>query len=308
MPDVQRERVGWSAEQWQAIDGAVAAELVRVRVVEEVIPTRTVNPNDKTVTVDRIDAQTRTIDDDTTIPLPEISVQFVLDKQQVEQPELTRALSLIRRAASDFARLEDAVFLRGLNTAPGGGFQPDQPQPGRVPLPYLADIQRGQARARYDGLAGSARNVARNPVTGIRQLVRMRTARVNYGPTIVTAVADAIVMLEAVGHMGPYHLILGRDAFIAALTPNAPALVLPKDRIEPLLASPIRRSPALEPDEGVLLSVGGDPADRVVAVEPIARFIETTPQDRYLFRIYGVLALRRKEPEAAVRLLFSPYD
>jgi uncharacterized linocin/CFP29 family protein len=302
MDDVQRQRVGWADEQWAAIDAAVAAELARVRVVEEVIPTTTVGANDKTVTVDRINPLTRTIDDDTTIPLPEISVQFVLDKQQVQQPELTRALALVRRAASDFARLEDAVLLRGLTTAPGGGFQPDQP--ARVALPAGADIQRGQDRAQYDGLAGSARNIAINPVTGNQHLVQGATGA-NYGPNIVTAVADAIVMLEAAGHMGPYHLILGRDAFIAALTPNAPALVLPKDRIEPLLASPIRRSPALEPNEGVLLSAGGDPADRVVAVEPTVRFIETTSQDRYRFRVYGVLALRRKEPEATVGLEFN---
>jgi uncharacterized linocin/CFP29 family protein len=300
MADVQRQRVGWTDEQWAAVDEAVAAELTRVRVVDEIIPTTTVGASDKTVSVDRINPLTRTIDDDTTIPLPEISVQFVLDKQQVEQPELKRALALARRAASDFARLEDAVLLRGL-AALNGGFQPDQPERAAA-LPPLADIQRGQDRAGYDGLTGSARNDAQN-TNGDSHLVT-GAAGPNYGPNLVNAVAEAIVLLEASGHMGPYHLILGRSAFVAALTPNAPALVLPKDRIEPLLASPIRRSPELEPDKGVLLSVGGDPADRVVAVEPNVRFIETTAQDRYRFRVYGVLALRRKEPEAAVSLEF----
>ena len=131
-----------------------------------------------------------------------------------------------------------------------------------------------------------------------------RHGQLDYGHLIVTAVPEAIGILEQVGHMGPYHLILGERAFVAALTPNAPALVLPKDRIEPLLASPIRRSPALDPDEGVLVSTGGDPTDRVVAVEPTLRFVETTAQDTYRFRVYGVLAIRRKEPEAVVRLLF----
>src|ERR1700749_3568234 len=113
MADVQRQRVGWTDQQWAAVDKAVAAELTRVRVVDEIIPTTTVAANEKTVPVDRINPLTRTIDDDATIPLPEISVQFILDKQQVEQPELTRELALARRAASDFARLEDAVLLRG---------------------------------------------------------------------------------------------------------------------------------------------------------------------------------------------------
>ncbi|ANW00605.1 encapsulin [Bradyrhizobium icense] len=300
MGDAQRLGVDWTQQQWGAIDAAVASEVKRVRVVEQVIPTTKVGANDKTVAIDRIDALTRTIDDVTTIPLPEISVQFFLDKQQVQQPELTRALSLARRAASDFARIEDEVLLRGLAVV-ANGYRPD----GRA-LPRRADIQRGQDRANYDGLAGSARNVAYGPRRRPHQLVNATGGGFGYGPLIVSAVAEAIVILEAAGHMGPYHLILGRDAFIAALTPNAPALVLPKDQIEPLLASPIRRSPALDAEEGVLVSVGGDPADRVVAVEPTLRFIETTAQDRYRFRLYGVLAMRRKEPEAAVRLLFPP--
>src|SRR5438093_355566 len=118
MDENQRHKVDWSEQQWAAIDAAVAAEVTRVRIVEEIIPTKAVGANDKTVPVVRINPLDRTIDDETTIPLPEISVPFVLDKQQVYEPELTRALALARRAASDFARLEDAVLLRGLTTAP----------------------------------------------------------------------------------------------------------------------------------------------------------------------------------------------
>lgn len=299
MGDAQRLRVGWSEQQWAAIDAAVASDVMRGRVVEHIISTTKVGANDKAVAIDRINRLMGTIDDVPTMPLPEISINLYLDRQQVQQPELTRALALVRRAASDFARIEDEVFLRGIEFF-AGAYRPD----GR-PLQQRFRIERGQDRARYDGLAGSSRNV----VLSQGRLHRVRTPRLgqqDYGPLIVKAVPRAIGILEEVGHMGPYHLILGERAFVAALTPNAPALILPKDRIEPLLASPIRRSPALDPDEGVLVSTGGDPTDRVVAVEPTLRFVDTTAQDTYQFRVYGVLALRRKEPEAVVQLLFPP--
>src|SRR6185437_15270714 len=112
MVDAQRLRVGWTEQQWGAIDAAVASEVTRVRVVGHVIPTTKVGANDKTVALDRINALTGDIDDVTTMPLPEISIEFTLDLQQVQQPELTRALSLVRRAASDFARIEDEVLVR----------------------------------------------------------------------------------------------------------------------------------------------------------------------------------------------------
>jgi len=303
MVDTQRLKVGWTEQQWGVIDAAVASEVMRVSVVGHVIPTTKVGANDKTVAIDRINPLTRTIDDVTTIPLPEISIQFLLDMQQVQQPELTRALSMVRRAANDFARIEDEVLVRGLE------FIANRYRPDGRPLPPLVDIQRGRNQAPYDGLAGSARNVAFRPLPlpPRQYLVQIpRFGRRRYGRLIVRAVPRAIGFLESAGHMGPYHLLLGERAFVAALTPNAFSLVLPKDRIEPLLASPIRRSPALDPDEGVLVSTGGDPTDRVVAVEPTLRFIETTAQDQYRFRVYGVLAIRRKEPEAVVRLLFPP--
>src|SRR5215469_9226639 len=302
MLDIHRASVGWTDQQWSAIDAAIAAEVKRVRVLDEIIPTTNVRSHDKTVTIDLIDAQARTIDDNTTIPLSEISVYFILDKQQVQQPELTRALALARRAASDFARIENEVLLRGLQLV-GNVYQPDG-----ILLPAQADIQRGRNRELYDGLSVFPRNDAFSGTPPqshlVPQSVGLNVVGTNYGPMIVPAVARAIGLLEAAGHMGPYHLILGSNAFIAALTPSA-SLALPKDGIEPLLASPIRRSSALPADQGVLISVGGDPTDRVVAVEPTLRFVDTTPQDQYRFRVYGVLALRRKEPEAVARLRFQ---
>ena len=84
MGDAQRLRVGWTEQQWGAIDAAVASEVMRVRVVEQVIPTTKVGANDKTVAIDRINSLTGNINDVTTIPanlagVPAMSIPCGLD-------------------------------------------------------------------------------------------------------------------------------------------------------------------------------------------------------------------------------------
>ena len=256
MDDIQRQRVGWNSQQSAAIDAAVKAEVTRIRVVGDIIPTVNVGENDKTVAIDRINPLTRAIDDLTTIPLPEISVVFILDKQQVQQPELKRPLALARRAAIEFARIEEAMLLRGLATAPNGY------APEGVPLLPDTDIQRGQDRVRFGGLAGDPRNDARPVGRGPHHVQRLTGGGPDvYGPYIVSAVAEAIGMLVAAGHMGPYHLILG-DAMPLLLRSRRMPLRLSSQRTGSIRCwpRPLERSPMLlRTTRACCFSVGGDP-------------------------------------------------
>ena len=54
MVDAQRLKLGWTEQQWGAVDAAVASEVMRVRVVGHVIPTTKVGANDKTVAIDHL--------------------------------------------------------------------------------------------------------------------------------------------------------------------------------------------------------------------------------------------------------------
>lgn len=280
----QRQKVGWSPEQWNQIDQVVSENVNAVRITHKIMPTLELERTEKKVPIDLLDRRTMTIDDTTTIALAEVSIQFELDKQQVEEEALSRAMIVIKRAANNFARLEDHIVMNGLVNNPAGGLMP------RGGLPPRARVERGV-------LNGGLLDPAHPPV--------YRQDGPNpYGDRMVDAVVRGITMLDAAGYLGPYLLVLSLRQFAEVNRPNRNSLVLPSDRIEPMLDKPIFRSPVLPPPSGLLMSIGGDPTDRAVAIEPILRYIRTDGNDRFLFSVYGVFALRRKEPDAVIELQF----
>lgn len=281
---VQRQKVGWTQAQWTQIDQVVAENVKSVRVAHEIMPIHELERTAKAVPIDLVDRRTMTIDDTTTIPLAEVSIQFELDKQQVEEEALSRAMVLIKRAANNLARFEDQIVMNGLAPNPAGGLMP------LGGLPPRARVERGQ-------LNGGLRAIALPPIF-------RRGGPGRYGDRMVAAIVRGITMLDAAGYVGPYLLVLSEQQFAEVNSPDQNSLVLPRDRIEPTLEKPIFRSPALPAPTGLLLSIGGDPTDRAVAIEPTLRFIRINGNDRYLFSVYSVFALRRKEPEAVIELQF----
>src|SRR5262245_18647113 len=104
--------LGWTDSQWQEFSTLVRDEVRRNSVAEAFLPKIAVSPTDKQIRRDQINAATRTLDDITMLTLAELSVDFILDQQQVQEPDLDRAKAVARRAAIDHARLQDAVLLR----------------------------------------------------------------------------------------------------------------------------------------------------------------------------------------------------
>lgn len=280
----QRQKVGWSQAQWAQIDQVVAENVDAVRVTHEIMPTHKLERTATAVPIDLLDRRTLTIDYTTTMPLAEVSIQFQLDKQQVEEEALSGAMGLIKRAAINFSRLEDQIVMNGLFPNPAGGLMP----PGG--LPPQARVDRGQQN-------GGLRAIAQPPVVCLG-------GPAPYGDRMVSAVVRGITMLDAVGYVKPYLLVLSEQQSAEVDRPDRNSLVLPRDRIEPKFEKKIITSPVLPAPTGLLLSISGNPTDRAVAIEPTLRFIHINGNDRYLFSIYGVFALRRKEPEAVIELRF----
>ena len=114
----------------------------------------------------------------------------------------------------------------------------------------------------------------------------------------MSKIAEAISNLENRGHLGPFALVLGSNLFIAAYSPEPNSLVLPADRIKPLLEGPMLRSSTIPKTEGVIVSLAGDPVDLVVAGDIAVQFVQMTPEPRYIFRVAERFTLRIKQRNA----------
>ena len=54
--------------------------------------------------------------------------------------------------------------------------------------------------------------------------------------------------------------------------------------------------------QGIVVALGGEPIELVVATDMSLQFLQVTETPNYLFRVYEKLALRIKSTEAVVRL------
>jgi uncharacterized linocin/CFP29 family protein len=121
----------------------------------------------------------------------------------------------------------------------------------------------------------------------------------------VEQIVRSVTDLEAEGHLTPFTCVLGKEAFLAAHRPEAGSMVLPSHRIEPILGSEILRSSVIGDNQGVVVSLAGEPIDLAVAVDASPQFLQVTDEGRYVFRVVERFALRIKEPGAVVRLEFA---
>jgi uncharacterized linocin/CFP29 family protein len=314
-------QVPWTDEQWARVNKVVQEEASRARMAATFLPLVGPLPGDTDfvreglIQYEAAPPPNIGIQDRTVIQLATLQVRVPVRGAQMADPEMTSVLALFRRAANILARLEDAVVFRGLVPdplfPPPPGFPPNRFAPpinvGPPPPQRVWEITGGQVSP---GLVPAA------------QLVFIpwglppgRDAR------LVSLIADAIGLLEANGHFGPFAVVLGQQMFLVAQTPS-PALVLPQDRILPFLGGgPLLRSstldnivlqipglplPLLLQRSGVVVALGGEPVELVVATDVCVQFLQVTDEPRFVFRVCEKMALRIKEPGAIVQLWMWP--
>lgn len=277
-------QIDWTSEQWNQIQQLVADEVSKVSVAGSFLAC--CGPLEGSATVvrsQRLSDQPApiTVDDVATLQLWTLTVQVELKQRQLAEEHLNGATAAFRRAANLLARAEDAIVFNGL---PQGDPTTEQRRDASIPL--QCQVSGGQ---RLDGLVGAANGTSGG--AGRRELVR--------------GIASAIATLEQNGHLGPFACILGQVAFVEANTPMPGSLVLPKDRIEPMLGTQLLRSSTLDSKQVVVVSLAGDPIDLVVATSPTVQFLNVNNEARYLFRVYEKFVLRVKE-EGAVSAFSLP--
>jgi uncharacterized linocin/CFP29 family protein len=269
-------QVPWTEDQWVRVNQAIQEEAQRARVAATFLPLYGPLPADTDFVrkVDVSEAGPLEAKDKQIIELSTLQVKVKLRGAQLADPELGSVLSVFRRAGNILARVEDALVFNGqdgaheIAEALGVEITDDQGAPGLI----------------TDAIAGPP------PVTD--------------GDSLVEAVANAIGYLETNGHFGPFAVVLSQPFFVISLQPDPERpQVTPQQQIVPLLGGgPLLRSSAIANGFGIVVALGGDPIDLVVATDMSVQFLQLTTDPMYIFRVYEKLALRIKSEKAVVKL------
>jgi uncharacterized linocin/CFP29 family protein len=280
--------LGWTEEQWNRINAAVTEEAQRARVAAQMLPL--VGPEDpSTVAVPGFEltadvnpapppAQRLGVNSAPNLFLLTIAVNLQLRSVEVAYPTLKAALGLFRRAANQIARIEDALIFNGhgQNMLPPFGI-------GGIPPVFSVTGGGGPA----NGVVG--------PQQGGR--IQQKLPPNAQGADVINAVVAAIGALDSNGQQGPYGCALSQSLFDAICTPNA-NLVMPRDRILPFLQGPLLRASALPPGVGTVVSLGANPVEIVVGSDLSVRYLQSTLEPRYVFRVSERVAIRIREENA----------
>ena len=284
----------WTEAQWTRVQETVRDEAKKARVAASFMPVQGPLQDDvQTAPLQRLRPAAAgpagallQIDDHVTRRLTTVAVNVGLRGAQVAEPDLATALVAFRRAANLIARAEDYVVFQG--------------QPGASPrTPGGLDPCVIRGGDTFPGLLPTALTVWQEPV-GFPLAVGL-----------VGAVSRAVSRLEGSGHLGPFAVVLGHRLFDAAHSPLG-TLVLPSDRIRPLIDGPLLRSSWLnrfaggaQAPSGIVVSLADDLLDLIVAQEISVRRLQVTAaaSPRHVYRVSQRFTIRIKQRTALVALV-----
>jgi uncharacterized linocin/CFP29 family protein len=272
-------QVPWTEDQWARVNQAIQEEAQRARVAATFLPLYGPLPADTDFVrkVEVSEAGPLEAADKQTILLATLQVQARLRGAQLADPELGSVLSVFRRAGNILARVEDALVFNG--------------EAGAAPIAAALGVQIA------DGGGAS----------GLVDVGTFVGPPVTDGDSLVVAVANAIGHLETAGYFGPFAVVLAQDLFVIAQQPDpSHPQVTPQAQILPLLGGgPLLRCSAIASGLGVVVALGGDPIDLVIARDMTLQFLQLTTDPTYVFRVYEKLVLRIKSEQAVVKLSSS---
>jgi len=292
---------GWSAAQWEMVNNAVTESFGKASVAGAFLPCYGPLPGSAEYVRDeklKTTGSSVTVEDDTTLKLFNLTVQVELSNEQVADEALSTALLAFRRAANTLAQVEDHLVFNGYGAAQSAV------RDAGVTLPALSASEADVVVSSPNSLSGLINSDTATQISTSIKQNRKRKGQPQPdvdGEHVIQEVAKSVVSLEKASHPGPFACILGAKTFVAAHTP-ATGLVLPADRITPILNGPLLRSGRLPDNAGIVVSLAGIDIDIVVATPPKVQFLQIREDAKYLFRVYEKFVLRIKDPTAVLGL------
>jgi hypothetical protein len=238
------------------------------------------------------------------------------------------AVMLARRATNVLCLARDALIFQGTNALPpaGGGA-------GGNPLftSQLVSVRGAPTDAGLTGIGGAA------PLPAA-QVIAVNVANggagapaglAQYGPNTVSGITTACSTLVSTGYMGPLACVLYFFNYADAFSPLANTLILPADRISPLLHAGFHNSgtmpgiPAPQNNNGapqlnipglvnpntqsvgLVMSLGGNTVEFVNGLDPVTAFSYIDPSGNYIFRVFTRFATKISDQGAIMRLEFQ---
>lgn len=308
--------IGWTEEQWNRIVTAVTEEAQKGRVAAQLLSVsgpeaattvavpqyalqhekNLVPPNTGLYPPDRL-----TVDSDPTVYLQTIAVNVQLRTRDVGDPELKAALVMFRRAANLIVRLEDAMIFQGRKEGNDTPYDIGLMKGRAIGISSLPDAEVATLHGRIPegGLRGifPHHDAPKQPPAAALTKLAVGVS----GEDLVQKIIDGIQALESRMRLGPFACVLGHDLFSAICKPTD-SMVLPRDRILPFLQGPLARSSTVPPGFGAVIALSGSPIEIVVATDLNVRFLQTTLEPRFVFRVSERVALRL-EDDLAIQVL-----
>jgi len=283
--------IGWSDEQWNRANATVQEAAQKARIAAQILPT-TIYPDVTAVAVpDRTldyqmlskNAPTRrfTVDSTPATFFTSLAVNVVLTTQEAADPELGAARIQLQRAGNVVSRLEDALIF-------GGQSATNATPPGATSLQPVFDVSGGGPQPGLVAIPPSP-GAAASYFPRLEIALPLKTKKP--GNFLAQQIINAVGLLEGQGHNGPFACVLGQDLFSDLHSPSD-SLVLPRDRVAPILDGPILRSSTIPADHGIVVALGSGSMEIVVSSELHVRFLQITTEPRFVLRVSERIALR----------------
>lgn len=299
----------WPDDVLKGIQDAVIDEVKRIKIAEQFLPlpqnvvTSGINVLSDVISQDKDDNSLITNEGSTT-SFYQISVKFKLSNSQYADPSGAKtATALATRAANLLSQAEDILIFQGKlgESSPIFNGKVEIQQPGS-PSPGLLQV---------DSNLNSAQ-IIKVPLTSTPSPTDPSQNR--YGENTFAAVAKGYTSLQELGHYGPYALVLHDRIYADTHAPLATTLIMPADRIKPLVTVKDNvmfygtgTLPILEKGKiptGLLVSLGGNTMDLVIKTPPTVSQLPYVT-GFYPFQVTQNFALRLKDPTAVIRFEFQ---